>query len=91
MANSNYQTATTPRLYVSYPLFQYANGALDSVNIYQANNNEEDLYRLLQLDPSNFTILNPLQNITALTYRLVPESDNFTDLLHSNLWNFIYH
>jgi|TARA_R100000482_G_scaffold112952_1_gene55495 hypothetical protein len=90
MANSHYQTATTPRLYVSYPLFQYANGALDSVNIYQANNNEEDLYRLLQLDPSNFTILNPLQNITALTYRLVPESDNFTDLLKSNLWNFNY-
>ena len=29
MANSYYQTPTTPRLYVSYPLWQYANGGLD--------------------------------------------------------------
>ena len=95
MANSHYQTATTPRLYVSYPLFQYANGALDAVGIYQANNNNieknrEDIYRMLQLDPSNFTAINPLLDITALTTRIVPESDNFTDLLKSNLWNFNY-
>ena len=32
MANSFYQTTTTPKLYVSYPLWQYANGALDSIN-----------------------------------------------------------
>ena len=28
MANSYYQTITKPKLYVSYPLWQYANGAL---------------------------------------------------------------
>ena len=31
MAQSHYQIATTPKLYVSYPLWQYANGALDSI------------------------------------------------------------
>ena len=31
MANSYYQTITKPKLYVSYPLWQYANGALDSL------------------------------------------------------------
>ena len=29
MADSYYQIATTPKLYVSYPLYQYASGALD--------------------------------------------------------------
>ena len=90
MANSFYQTTTSPRLYVSYPLWQYANGALDSVNSYQLDNTDDDLYRLIQLDPSNITTLNPTGDITALTYRIVPEADDFTDLLASNLWNFNY-
>ena len=41
MANSFYQTTTSPRLYVSYPLWQYANGALDSVET-NFENTEED-------------------------------------------------
>ena len=31
MANSYYQAITKPKLYISYPLYQYANGALDSI------------------------------------------------------------
>ena len=91
MANSNYQTAASPRLYVSYPLWQYANGALDSISSSQLGNTNEDFYRLLQLDPSNFTNLNLQSNNTAsLIYRILPQADNFTDLLNSNLWNFNY-
>ena len=41
MAKSHYQTPTSPRLYVSYPLFQYANGALDDVQT-NFNGSEED-------------------------------------------------
>lgn len=88
MANSQYQITSTPRLYISYPLWQYANGALDSVGTYQSDNTEEDLFRMIQLDPSNGSAFNVEENVTSLAYRIVPESDNFTDLLKSNLWNF---
>ena len=89
MANSYYQTATTPRLYVSYPLWQYANGALNSVsNNFGAE--EEDLFRMLQLDASNYTGLNLINGDNHLEYRVVPDQDNFTDLLDSKLWNFNY-
>ena len=92
MANSFYQTTTSPRLYVSYPLWQYANGALDEVGGYAiGNNSDEDLFKLIQLDPSNVTAFFPQQTDSmALTYRIVPESDTSTDLLESNLWNFNY-
>ena len=59
MANSYYQTPTTPRLYVSYPLWQYANGGLDfyalggSAYSDGVNVIDEDLIKLIQLDPSN--------------------------------------
>ena len=89
MANSFYQTTTIPRLYVSYPLWQYANGALDSVDSYALDNPDEDFFKAIQLDPSNITAFYPTDDSAiALTYRIVPEADNFTDLLESNLWNF---
>jgi len=47
MANSNFQTITKPKLYVSYPLYQYANGALDSL----ATNygvSDEDMIRMIE-------------------------------------------
>ena len=57
MANSYYQTPTTPRLYVSYPLWQYANGGLDFLNGYINGEYDavphEDMIKLIQLDPSD--------------------------------------
>ena len=88
MANSNFQTITKPKLYVSYPLYQYANGALDSL----ATNygvSDEDMIRMIQLDPSKITDLNPnAEQFNILRYRVVPQSDNFTDVIASGLWNF---
>ena len=58
MANSSYQIATTPKLYVSYPLFQYASGALDSYYTDKQSISEEDMIKLIQLDPSNYVTFN---------------------------------
>ena len=85
-----YQIATTPKLYVSYPLWQYSSGALDSVNSNFNNLSQEDLIRMITLDPSNTTELFPNPNFNVLSYRVVPSYDDFTDLLKSNLWNFDY-
>tara|TARA_R110002012_G_scaffold76591_5_gene193256 strand:+ start:14991 stop:16046 length:1056 start_codon:yes stop_codon:yes gene_type:complete len=84
-----YQIATTPKLYVSYPLWQYSSGALDSVNS-NFNVPQEDLIRMITLDPSNTTELFPNPDFNVLSYRVVPSYDDFTDLLKSNLWNFDY-
>ena len=88
MANSYYQTPTIPRLYTSYPLWQYANGALD---YYQSNiATQEQLIKLIQLDPSD-TISLDSSNITDvnLSWKINPDADD-TDMLQSNLWNFNY-
>ena len=53
MANSYYQVATTPKLYVSYPLFQYANGALDSYTTDKGSFSDDNIIKPLQIDPSN--------------------------------------
>ena len=88
MANSFYQTTTTPKLYVSYPLWQYANGALDSINS-NFNVSEEDAVRMIQLDPSNTTELSNVNNgFNVINYRIVPETDDFTSVIDSGLWNF---
>ena len=88
MANSYYQTITKPKLYVSYPLWQYANGALDdtATNFSQI---DEDLIRMIQLDPSKITSLYPIAgNHNVMKYRIVPQADDFTDVIDSGLWNF---
>tara|TARA_Y100001963_G_scaffold146585_1_gene221757 strand:- start:58 stop:1125 length:1068 start_codon:yes stop_codon:yes gene_type:complete len=89
MANSYYQTITTPKLYVSYPLWQYANGALDSMET-NTNANNEDIIRILQLDPSKRTNINPdeLLESNYIKYKIVPASDDFTNVIDSGLWNF---
>ena len=88
MANSYYQTITKPKLYVSYPLWQYANGALDSL----ADNfpiSNEDMIRMIQLDPSKITSLYPVAgHHNTLAYRIVPEADDFTPVIKNGLWNF---
>ena len=85
MATGYYQVATTPRLYVSYPLWQYASGALDDVDT-NFNQADEDLIRMITLDPSNTTYLDINEGFNVLKYRVVPSFDTETDLLESNLF-----
>ena len=88
MATSYFQTITKPKLYISYPLFQYANGALDTV----ANNYNlltDDAIRMLQLDPSKTSRLPVIDNTAnIINYRIVPENDDFTPVIDNGLWNF---
>ena len=85
MANSYYQLITKPKLYVSYPLFQYANGALDLFRNYGDNWSQQDMIRMLQLDPSNQTIVSPDDVYRGLQYRLLP-SGQFDDM--TKIFNF---
>ena len=88
MANSYYQTPTIPRLYTSYPLWQYANGALDFYGSPVAT--DEELIKLIQLDPSNIVSLDGTdRNEINLNYKINPDDDD-TNMLESNLWNFNY-
>ena len=90
MANSSFQIATTPKLYVSYPLFQYASGALDEYVTAYGSCSDEDMIKLLQIDPSNQVNLKPASGsfFDLLKYKLVPSYDNETNLVDSGLWNF---
>ena len=93
MANSYYQTPTTPRLYVSYPLWQYANGGL-----YVDGDNIDMRTKLINLNPSNpTTIPIPTEESTSVHFgynvvnRPVYDIDgNETGPLPKNLWNFNY-
>ena len=54
MAESYHQTITKPRLYVSYPLFLYASGGMESVRNHLTgsdNLSDEDLYKLITITP----------------------------------------
>ena len=88
MANSYYQTITKPKLYVSYPLWQYANGALDDTQT-NFGDIDEDMIKMIQLDPSKITPIYPIAGEhNVMKYRIVPQADNFTDVIDSGLWNF---
>lgn len=90
MADSYYQIATTPRLYVSYPLFQYANGALDQYAIDEGLISDEELIQLIQLDPSKtITIPQSEGGAVQLNYRVNPTSDQ-SDMRYNKLWDFNY-
>jgi len=86
MANSYYQTITKPKLYVSYPLWQYANGALDYTSSGFISN--EDMIKMIQLDPSKINSILPETNDNVFSYKILPQSDDFTDVIDSGLWNF---
>ena len=88
MADSYYQTATTPKLYVSYPLYQYASGALDEYFSLNNSVSDEDMIKLLQIDPSNqVKILSDSTN-DFVKYKIVPSFDEETLVQTSGLWNF---
>ena len=88
MANSSYQIATTPKLYVSYPLFQYASGALDSYYTDKQSISEEDMIKLIQLDPSNYVTFNDnVVGYEKFNYRIVPSYDD-NNPVDTGLWNF---
>ena len=91
MANSSYQIATTPKLYVSYPLFQYASGALDSYYTDKQSISEEDMIKLIQLDPSNYVTFNDgVVSYEKFNYRIVPSYDD-NNPVDIGLWNFDYY
>jgi hypothetical protein len=88
MADSYYQIATTPRIFTSYPLWQYATGNLDLTYTYQDRINPEEAIKLIQLDPSNVLDLNGLPDgYTGLEYRLLPTGQT-ADM--TTIWNFNY-
>ena len=88
MANSSFQIATTPKLFVSYPLFQYASGALDSYYTNKQSISEEDMIKLIQLDPSNYVTFNDdVVSFEKFNYRIVPSYDN-NNPVDSGLWDF---
>ena len=44
---------------------------------------------MIQLDPSNTTELSNVNNgFNVINYRIVPETDDFTSVIDSGLWNF---
>ncbi len=89
MANSFYQTPTTPKLYVSYPLWQYANGKLDDLAANFAGWSEDTMIKLIQLDPSNISALDVVvAQHNVMRYGTLPVEDITTDIFDSNLWNF---
>ena len=101
MANSYYQTPTTPRLYISYPLYQYASGALDRVILnasHLQDTTEEDLIRMIQLDPSNVTRLPITTDATYnyfsnFRYSVIEEEQRLAgyDMTQNpQIWNFNY-
>ena len=82
MANSSYQIATTPKLYVSYPLFQYASGALDTYDSTNSVLSDEEMIKLIQIDPSNQVEVVDNSSLVDLRYRIIPSNytiDNATD------------
>ena len=90
MADSFYQIPTTPKLYVSYPLFQYANGALDDVDVYESGSNalpDENYISMIQLDPSKQHTYD-IGDYYVFKQKIVPTFDNDTDVISSGLWNF---
>ena len=84
MANSYLQIPYKPRLYVSYPLFQFANGGLDYYYFGGGNSDsnaempQEDFIRLIQLDPSDTVTLDWDFDYASSTsyygYGVVPKS-----------------
>ena len=94
MANSYYQVATTPKLYVSYPLFQYANGALDEYSSVVGGGatylSDKDIMQLIQIDPSKQVDLSQATTYGQIQLKIVPSFDEDTLVLDSGLWNFDY-
>ena len=92
MANSLYQTPNNPRLYVSYPLWQYANGGLDTTDAPSTGLTHEQMVDLIKLDPSNTTKFSDVNNnnYVQLNYFLRPY-ELIGKPMPKNLWNFNYY
>lgn len=88
MADSFYQIPTTPKLYVSYPLFQYTNGALDDIFVSALNELPNENYiKMIQLDPSRQQTFS-VEDILTFKQKIVPTFDNETNVVSDGLWNF---
>ena len=102
MAKSSYQIPTTPRLYVSYPLWQHANRGLSVM--YNGDNptlTKEGMYKLINLDPSSTVNIVDANDNGAIImgYNLIDKpayqayESGGTVILNNmteHLWNFNY-
>jgi hypothetical protein len=70
---------------VSYPLWQYANGALDTFSNIGDNWTQEQMINMIQLDPAKQSVVSPDDVYTGLSYRLMP-SDQYDDM--TKIFNF---
>ena len=100
MAQGYYQTAATPKLYVSYPLWLYASGGLEEVTqdfitdpeLVEDWNNRA--IKMLTLNPSSRVVFygqgGEEQRSVNIYYRILPIEDTETDVFESKIWNFDY-
>ena len=75
MAQGHHQIITQARIYTSYPLFLYASGGMDAVRNYLQgvdNLTDEELYKLILLDPSDITEIPVGDNDNWLAWRILP-------------------
>ena len=88
MAQGHHQTITKPRLYTSYPLFLYANGGLDRVRSWISNADnltDEELLKLITIEPSSQVTLPTNQNNNWLSWRILPSHISYDKINDSNL------
>ena len=91
---SKLQILKYPRLYISYPLWQYANGNLDYytgyVNTAWGNISDEDMIKVINLDPNDNIRLDWTAGSTcSFNYGVLPKMTIEYDMPR-NLWNFNY-
>ena len=104
MADSYYQIPTTPKLYISYPLFKHANGQLITELPGTGTAGSQTVLektKLIQMDPSNATLIQnheyvdvgfqPRHYITYFTNTLFDNANDVTEadiLATQQAWNF---
>ena len=90
MANSYYQIATTPKLYVSFPLFAYVNGVLPDHSSDQEEL-QETAANLIQLEPANANFIDHqnLYESYVLRYKINRHGQTAMQNI-KDIWNFDY-
>ena len=91
MANSSYQIPTTPKLYISYPLFQYSNGH-DITGYYGGGyspGSDTELVSTTQIQHRRGTIYNDQdqEDYVLFPFRIGKKSWN---IIENGIWDFDY-
>ena len=92
MADSKFQIIDSPRLYVSYPLWQYSNGCLDAYAGYGSGGitTDEQAIKLINLDPNDTIQLDWTEYGTLNFAYGVVKKEFLTYNIPRGLWNFNY-